>query len=280
MAQTSGTLPRSFIHRELRLAAMTTSAPRPGRRRLLAALFVTLVIVGGALELYTRLPNVDRIPVLYLPAGVQVVTLLIHGAQDGDDPLLPGIVLALSERDAGEPASAVQLVNWEPASDDRLRAAANARVIGKAIGERLARLGTVRELRLVAHSVGAFMPDAICESFRAASPRPVRVEIEFLDPFQINGFFDWSWGARHHGRCADFALSVLNTDDNAPATTQPLQQAFNLDVTRHPARAGFKLGGHRWPLQYYRDFLASQPHPAGRSHDREPRGTVVAAPTR
>lgn len=249
------------------------------RRRwlLTAVILVGLLIVGAGLEIYTRLPNVDRLPVLDMPPDAQVVALVIHGSYDGNDPLLPEIVFALGKRYAAEPAAVVRLIRWAPASDDRLRAAANARVIGAALGEQLARVKSLRELRLVAHSVGAAMPDAICASYRAHSSRPARVEMEFLDPFQIAGFFDWSWGSRHYGECADFALSVLNTDDNAPATNRPLQNAFNIDVTAHPGRVAFTAGGHRWPLAYYRDFMARSPGPAARSHELEPRGTVVPA---
>jgi hypothetical protein len=99
-----------------------------------------------------------------------------------------------------------------------------------------------------------------------------------LDPFQIRGFVDWTWGAREHGRCADFTLAVINTRDPAPATNRPLARAWNLDVTEHPGRATFDRNGHYWPLQYYRDFLLEQqPEIAGWSHGEKPRGTVRVA---
>jgi hypothetical protein len=243
-----------------------------------AFVLLALGAVALGLELYTRTPAVDRLPVLDLPDDAQVVTLVIHGSQDGDDPLLPAIVAALGQRYRDQPRAVVRLVDWAPASDQRLRAAASARKIGHALGAQLAGLADLKELRLVAHSSGAYMPDAICESYRRTAMDPARVEMEFLDPFQIEGFFDWTHGARNHGRCADFALALVNTDDNAPATNRPLANAFNLDITAVPARRSFPRSGHYWALQYYLDQLAGQPGPGQRNHDREPRGTVTIAP--
>lgn len=244
-----------------------------GKRAAQVALVLGLMAV--ALEAYTRMAQVTRLPVLDLPPDARVVVLVIHGSQDGDDPLLPQIVTALQARYAGQPDAVVRLVDWSPASDQRLRAAANARVIGTVLGNQLAQLRSLRELRLVAHSSGAYMPDAICGAYRAAAAEPARVEMEFLDPFQIQGFFDWSHGSRHHGECADFALAVLNTDDNAPATNRSLRNAYNLDITASPARRGFARSGHYWPLAWYLQKLAPGPGPALRDHDREPRGAVL-----
>jgi hypothetical protein len=178
------------------------------------------------------------------------------------------------------PGAAVRFVRWAPESDERLRAAATAQSLGARLGAELARRGSLRELQLVAHSSGTFMPDAICSAFRAGTGGSARITMTLLDPFQIRGFVDWTYGAREHGRCADFALAVINTDDPAPATNRPLARAWNLDVTGHPDRAGFTRNGHYWPLQYYRDYLlGEQPDIAGWAHADRPRGGVqLAAP--
>jgi hypothetical protein len=227
------------------------------------------------MEVYTRMPVGDRMPALDLPSGVETLVLVIHGAGDEDNPLMPMIVAGLEQRFAGQPNVAVRYVRWSPESDQRLRAAATAQAVGNRLGAGLAGLSTLRELHLVAHSVGTFMPDAICTAYRQGVVAPARVTTVLLDPFQISGFVDWGWGARRHGGCADFALAVMNLDDPAPATNRFLAQAFNLDVTADPARAGFDRNGHYWPIRYYLDhLLAEQPAMARWSHDEYPRGEV------
>jgi hypothetical protein len=243
-------------------------------RRAVVVLAVVVVATIAALEVYTRLPVGERTPDLALPPSPSTGVLVIHGAGDADNPLMPVIAERLEGAFRDRPDAVVRYLRWDPESDDRLRAAATARAVGRRVGARLAALGSLRELHLVAHSVGTFMPDAICEVLRAA-PSPPRVTMVLLDPFQISGFVDWSWGARHHGECADFALAVMNLDDPAPATNRPLRQAYNLDVTGDPDRAGFPRNGHYWPLQYYLDHLAArQADMVSLGHADLPRGAL------
>lgn len=238
-----------------------------------------LLLGVGAMEIYARQPVSAPTPVLDLTPSVSTLVLVIHGSADEDNPLLKDIVAGLVARYRDTPNTAVRFVNWAPASDQRLRAAATAQAIGRELGKILGSIGTLRELHLIAHSSGTFMPDAICGALRADNPAPARVTMVLLDPFQIRGFVDWTWGTRQHGRCADFTLAVINTDDPAPATNRPLAQAFNLDVTAHPQRAGFTRNGHYWPLQYYRDHLVVQEPGIGfRTHAAEPRGAVQPVP--
>ncbi len=249
----------------------------PGR--IAARLAAVLIVAVGALEVYARQPVPAPLPALDLPPGVATLVLVIHGSGDAGNPLMADIVAGLAHTYKDVPGAAVRYVRWTPASDQRLRAAATAQALGSQLGTALAEVGTLRQLQLVAHSSGTFMPDAICTTFRAGSPKPVRVSMTLLDAFQIRGFLDWTYGAREHGQCADFSLGVLNTDDPAPATNRPLAHAWNLDVTAHPGRATFTRNGHYWPLQYYRDYLLSdQPQIAGWSYADHPRGAVQTVP--
>lgn len=246
--------------------------------RLLAVLLITILAGIVGMEVYTRTPQDVRAPSLDLPADTRRLVLVIHGSVDGDNPQFPAIVAALEARHAGEPGVAVRYLRWEPWSDLRLRAAASAQRLGGQLGGQLAGLPLER-IDLVVHSSGSYTADALCESYRAARGTAHHIQVVFLDPFQIGGFVDWSHGARTHGRCADFALSLLNTDDPAPATNRPLRHAFNLDVTAHPARAGYGRNGHYWPVEYFLRFMAGPGGLAdGLSHDPYPRGGVLVAP--
>ncbi|MCK6370222.1 MAG: hypothetical protein L6Q83_02655 [Gammaproteobacteria bacterium] len=222
-----------------------------------------LVVIAGlvaAMEIYTRVPlEVPSATLLpEIPADARRIVLIAHGSVDGDNPQFPALVTRLAGHYASreEPAVAVRFLRWAPWSDERLRAVATAERLGREIGPALARFTALESLDLVVHSSGAYIADSLCTSYRAAAgPQAARIEMVFLDPFQLHGFVDFRHGKRNHGRCADFALAVINTDDPAPATNAPLDHAWNIDVTAHPGRAAMTRNGHYWPVQYYHDFL-------------------------
>ncbi|MCC5795333.1 MAG: hypothetical protein JJT85_11450 [Chromatiales bacterium] len=246
--------------------------------RLLSALLLCCAVTVIALELLARSPQAAPAPELALPAGISRLVLVVHGSQDSDNPQFPAIVERLAQGTG--PDTIVRYVDWSPWSDLRLRAGATASRIGAGLGARLAaEQPGLGEVLLVMHSAGAWMGDALCEQLRVKALQPVRVDMVFLDAFQIRGFTDWSNGSRHHGRCADFALSLLNTDDPAPATNWPLRQAFNVDVTAHPGRAGFERNGHYWPVEYFLRFMTQAEWlQAEFSHEELPRGEMIMAP--
>jgi len=245
------------------------------------------------MELYTRMP-LDAPATLLTPAipsNTRTVALVVHGSVDGDNPQFPAIVARLEAHyaAAGETDVAVRFLRWSPWSDQRLRAAATAEQLGGRLGEQIARLRALENLHLVVHSSGAFVADALCESYRrnlvgsaAGDPpsrRAARVTMVFLDPFQLRGFVDWRNGTRNHGRCADFALAIINTDDPAPTTNSPLLQAWNIDVTAHKGASAIERNGHYWPPQYYLEFLPGlEREPLELSHERHPRGGVLNDP--
>lgn len=244
-------------------------------------LIVALAVLGlGVMEIYTRLPQPVETPQLTVPPAVTRLVLIVHGSADADNLQFRALQKRLEARYSNEQGlTAVRYLRWSPWSDVRLRAAATAQVLGRQLATQLATLPALNKILLIVHSSGAYTADALCESYRNQSARPARIETVYLDAFQIHGFLDWSHGARTHGRCADFALSVINRDDRAPATNKPLKQAYNLDVTGLPKPSDFTRNGHYWPVQYYLDALLWQ----GRlsqtlSHADYPRGAVVQAP--
>ncbi len=250
-------------------------------------LLVVATIVAG-MEFYTRMPLEVPLPApgFDLPPDARVIVIVAHGSADGENPLFPEIIARIRAHYAatGRSDVAVRFLHWAPWSDHRLRAVATAEQLGTRLGKLLAGHEALQELQLITHSSGAYIADALCDSYHRSLPaqtHAARVTMVFLDPFQLHGFVDWRHGARNHGRCADFAMAVINTDDVAPATNSPLDNAWNIDVTAHPGRASFKRDGHYWPLQYYRDVLPGiASEPLETSHLRYPRGAVVSAPSR
>jgi hypothetical protein len=257
----------------------------PDVRKLAITLLIVATVVAG-MEIYTRLPVAvpQRTAAPELPADARIVVIVAHGSVDGDNPLFPEIVGRIRDQLAadGRKDVAVHFLHWAPWSDQRLRAVASAEQLGTRLGQHLARHAPLEELQIVTHSSGAYIADALCNSYRRDIPagaRPARVKMVFLDPFQLHGFVDWRHGARNHGRCADFAVAAINTDDVAPATNAPLENAWNIDVTAQPGRATFPRNGHYWPLQYYLDVLPGlASEPLEDSHQRYPRGALVQPP--
>lgn len=229
----------------------------------------------AAMEIYTRIPvNFPITPLRLAPETTRQVVLIFHGSRDGGNPVFEEIANRFRELALLTPGTEVVNYRWDEGADQRLRAAASARRLGRALGIELAGLPQLQQLRLIAHSSGAFVLDALCESFREQRG-DAWVEMTLLDPFGISGFVDWGYGARRHGHCADFAVAFVNTDDSAVATNWMLRQAYNHTVTHSPKRADPARGGHYWPPRYYLDFIdLAEATPGIRTHDDYPRGAV------
>jgi hypothetical protein len=228
-----------------------------------------------ALELYARLPSRVAVVPLGLAPGTRTVILLFHGRRGRDEPTLAALEQGFRTLTANRSDVVVRRYAWTPHSDTRFRSAQNGARIGALLGAELAGSAAVEAVHLVGHSAGAYLLDPLCEALRERATRPVHVEMTFLDPIGFQGAFDWGWGARHYGACADYAEAFINTDDGVPGTNAPLAQAFNVDVTAAGRRAAVAAGGHRWPVRYYLGQLGlDDVVPGAHVHATRPRGAV------
>ncbi len=244
-------------------------------RRLFYALLIALLAAVALFDLYTRTPDTFVIAPFEIAPNASHLVVYFHGSDGGDEPLIAA--METRTRDLLGPAAQVINYRWSAGSDNRMRANSNALKFGETLGEQLAQQPQLKHLHLIIHSAGAFIPDALCERYRAQASTPAHIEVTYIDPFGIRGLLDWRFGARNHGRCADFASTLLNTDDGAPSTNYALASAYNIDVTDHPDRAAFTRDYHYWPLQYFLDELDERAlTPAARNHANYPRGTVVS----
>lgn len=242
--------------------------------RILTLALLLIFVAGLGLQGYTQTADQQLITPLRLPADTHRLVLIFHGSEDGDDPVLEDIASLI--RRGADANTAVINYNWSPASDNRLRAQANARELGAELALELIQFSQLRQLQLVAHSAGAYVPDALCEGLRWQLKTPPDIRTIYLDPFGLKGLFNWKDGAKWHGHCADFALAIINTDDPAPTTNQALALAYNIDITEHPGRAQIARNGHYWPLHYFAERLRNgtlslEPM----SHEALPRGSLV-----
>ena len=273
---------------------------------------LSIILIGVGMEIFCRVPDDFETRSLNLPPETEMAVLLFHGAQDQLNPELSAIAKKYSELIDLSSNTKVVNYDWSFGSSFRLRASTNALVVGKALGSELATIKNLKYLRLIGHSAGAYIPDALCRAYRNGGGL-AHIEITFLDAFGMRGFVDRGYGARNHGSCADFALNVVNTNDAAPTTNSYLNNAWNLDVTGLPHPVGFVLrqdsrtgeidpmlklnsalddvtrnlndsdhqqNGHYWPPYYFLEILDQEmASPAARNHEKFPRGEFIMAPS-
>jgi hypothetical protein len=239
------------------------------------------VLVGLALllELYMRWPSGAELPQLQLAADTRHVVLLVHGSGGSNEPLFIEMERRFAQAYADDPRVAVIRLIWAP-HDNRRRSFVHGHKLGAAIGRELAELPKLTDIRMIAHSAGAYFLDPVCEAYRTgtADREPAFVEMTFLDGIGIAGGWDYDWGYRNHGRCADFARSIYTNNDPAPGHNEPYDHAHNIDVTESLAGRDFDRPGHYYPIRYFLDHLdAAEMQPRRRAHSNLPRGAVVVA---
>lgn len=247
--------------------------------KVFALVVALLAMLAITLEAYMRWPSSAVIPPLNLSVDTRYVVLLIHGSRGSNEPTFIEMERRFNETIGDEPGISIVRLIWAP-HDRRMRSYAHGHRIGKALGDELAALPALTDIRMIAHSAGAYFLDPICEAYRAnavANP-PAHIEMTFLDGIGIRGGWDYDWGYRNHGRCADFARSIYTASDPAPGHNEPYDNAHNVDVTESPGRNGFDRPGHYYPLQYFLNHLdGDETQPKRRTHAEEPRGELVFA---
>ncbi len=235
-----------------------------------------LAMLAIALEGYMRWPSSADLPPLNLSAETRYVVLLIPGSNGSRESTFIEMEKRFNETIGDDPTVSVVRLIWAP-HDTRARSYVHGHRIGEALGRELAALPNLTDIRMVAHSAGAYFLDPICEAYQsnAITRSPAKIEMTFLDGIGIGGGWDYEWGYRNHGHCADFARSIYTANDKAPGHNKHYDNAHNIDVTDSFVRSAFDRPGHYYPVQYFLNHLdRDEMQPRQRSHAKAPRGKV------
>lgn len=240
-------------------------------KKLAPYLITILSVAVLAGELYSRFPDGKvKAENLTSRGDDKEIIILFHGSGGQGKPVFQEIADALK---AQQPEALVVNYDWSLGSENRFRAMANGQSLGRQLGEQIAGQSNIKSVTMIAHSVGASIPDALCLSLREKRSDSVKIETIFLDPFGWMGLFDMGYGARNYGECADFAVAYINTDDPVPTTNDPLTHAQNINVTEVPGKASGGDGDHYWPVYFFRNLLKeSKATDMGESHQKYPKG--------
>ena len=171
----------------------------------------------------------------------------------------------------------VMSVDWSGYSDNLFRCSNNGRRLGLQLGEELAANTSLKKVHLIGHSAGAFVVYGMCESLKHYNPS-LLVHTTYLDPLGVYSGFDWNYGPRNFGSCADISDAYIDVDDQVPGSNVPLQNAHTFDVTalKTAGDDAYKGSPHMWPVAYYRQAVVSNALPYWSPDDdtlrRYPRG--------
>jgi hypothetical protein len=273
----------------------------------LAAILVLTVLL---MEAYTRTADKLVVSKLNIPPNTEYLVLLFHGAKDENNPEMAAIAEKFNQFLVNDPNNMVINYDWSSGANNRLRAGSNAIKYGEVLGLELGLSTSLKNLTIIAHSASGFIPDKLCRTYRDLGGLAY-IDVTYLDAFGLRGFADTNYGARNHGKCADFAVNIVNTDDPAPTTNKFFSNAWNLDVTGLQRPRGFAFrkdprtseddvwlgvgealddvrrnlnnpeqehNGHYWPPYYLLMTLDEEmAQPNKRDHNEFPRGSISIA---
>jgi len=203
------------------------------------------------------------------------VTIIFPGA-GGRDMLSDELEDALRRgcHSAGIENAAVATFDWKEHRGTVLTAAYDSETVGETVAKELwdkqsnSKGVAIRSVHCVGISVGAFaangMATEICRlrgstgggggTSSDGNAYPY-VRLTLLDPFTSRGLTGLSYGSDNFGKCADYAVQYMNTDDPVPTTNEPLRHCVCYDVTSSSTRDEFVLPDgeslHCWPVAYY-----------------------------
>jgi len=249
------------------------------RGRIVLGLVVVFTAAALSTDYYARREVPLTVESLKVDSDVRNLVVIVHGRGDSAEDWPSDLKQRFTSLVKDMRGWHIIAYDWYPHALSSLRAAADGAVIGRQLGKELASLDHLTQIHLIGHSVGSFLIDELCRSYKAHASNPAYVHMTFLDPFCMQGTIHWKYGLAHFGEKGDFTEAYINTDDPVPTTNAALRYAYNYDVTQTAGRKAFEGELHWWPIDYYIDHLDSAYFKeSGRTHATLRRGEVTPVP--
>jgi hypothetical protein len=233
------------------------SGPRLTRECKRNAKTIFLIILIGletSTEIFARIPQrviYGSTPQHLQNIGKQNVVLIFPGA-GGPDQNTESLKkqIEITDKKKSIHDRKVYVYNWLKWRGNFIRASFDSQKVGQEVCTDLGQRD-ISSLHVIGISVGAFAADSCAKAYKATKSNTGKVRLTFLDPFTSKGIFGYGWGNKYFGRSADYVENYINTDDPVPSTSDPLQEAYNFDVTNSKMKKSYapKEGDsmHSWP---------------------------------
>lgn len=267
---------------------------RSDARNIKLVFLLSVITVETSSEIYVRVPQDIVYGSKPTPItnrnGADSMVIIFPGA-GGVDENIEKLKLSIQKSDKSKKVSRyVEVYDWKKWSNDFVRIAFDSQSVGKTIcadlAEKESAEGKIKKLQTIGVSIGAFAADSCIKTYNSNSESPGETRLTLLDPFTSKGIFGYGWGVKNFGKTANIVEDYLNSDDKVPTTNDPLELAYNYDVTESQLKKSFvPLEGesyHSWPVAYLSKVWKTETNEKGDvifpKYSEFPKGIVYHVP--
>ncbi len=229
---------------------------------IIPAIPFLLVTIG--ISIYAYWPrDFSSVTEFEITEGTQYITLSAHGVNDSPSSWSDELQQAMADKTYPQLQLVTQQhqsIDWQHYSDNVFLCSVAGKKIGLEIGERLAKVASLKAIHAVGHSCGSFVVLGICEGLKSINSN-ILVQTSYLDPVSVYSGFYWDYGIEYFGSCADFTDNYIDTRDTVPGSNTPLPHGFTFDVTLLQTPEYSLVPPHAWPTRYYLNAYKAQQVP-------------------
>ncbi len=214
------------------------------------------ILVSLGFSIYAFWPwDISEVTSVDIANSATHISISAHGVKDNPKSWSDKLQLAMTNKSMGNQQNIS--LDWRPFSKNPFICSVAAKRIGKKIGEKIAKVTSVKSIHAIGHSCGAFVVLGLCEGVKATTPS-IKVQTTYLDPVSVYAGFFWQYGVNNFGRCGDFSDAYIDKEDTVPGSNQRLPNAYTFDVTQLRIEGHVDEDPHNWPTKYYLDAIKNE----------------------